>query len=68
MKKPFEEKLPFRKPLEPAPIPSPIEPQRIIRYAPDEIQRLLKEILARLDAVEKRLGNIERTLATKLPV
>jgi len=65
LRKPFEEKLPFRRPLEPTPIPPPIEPQRIIHYAPDETQRLLREILARLDAIEKRLGSIEKILATK---
>mgnify|MGYP001027440650 CR=1 FL=1 len=64
LRKPFE-KVPFRKPLEPTPIPPPIEPQRIIHYTPDETQRLLREILARLDAIEKRLGSIERILVTK---
>jgi len=64
LRKPFEE-VPFRKPLEPTPIPPPIEPQRIIHYTPDETQRLLREILARLDAIEKRLGNMEKILSAK---
>jgi len=66
LRKPFEEKLPLRRPFEPAPIPPPIEPHRIIPYAPDETHRLLREILARLDGIEKRLISIEKTLATKL--
>ncbi len=65
LRKPFEENIPFRKPLEPTPIPPPIEPQRIIPYTPDETQRLLREILARLDTIEKRLGSIEKILAIK---
>jgi len=65
LRKPFQENIPFRKPLEPTPIPPPIEPQRIIHYTPDETQRLLREILARLDAIEKRLGSIEKILAIK---
>lgn len=65
LKRPFEERVPLRKPLEPTPLPSPIEPQRILHYTPDNTQRLLKEILARLDAIEKRLGNIEKILASK---
>jgi len=65
LKKPFEEKLPFRKPLEPTPLPFPIEPQRFIYPPPDETQRVLKEILARLDTIEKRLSSIEKTLATR---
>lgn len=65
LKKPLEEKLPFRRPLEPTPLPSPIEPQRYIYPSPDETQRLLRGILVRLDAIEKRLSSIEKALAVR---
>jgi hypothetical protein len=58
-------KSPFRRPFEPSPIPPPIEPQRFIYPPPDETQRLLKEILARLETIEKRLSSIEKTLVSR---
>jgi len=53
LKRPEEQQWPF-----PTPIPT----------APSEdIGKILKEILDRLDAIEKRLGNIEKLIAQTQP-
>lgn len=58
-----------RKPLErptPSPIPGPPLPYRpLMPMATDEIHRVLREILARLDSIERRLSEIERALSVK---
>jgi hypothetical protein len=51
----------LRRPLRPSPIPlRPVKP-----LAGDEIQQLLREIILRLDAIEKRLDEIEKLLLCK---
>ena len=45
----------------PSPIPLPIIPS-------EDVNRVLKQILDRLDAIEKRLENIERLLTKTKPV
>jgi hypothetical protein len=44
----------------PPPTPLPVTP-------PEDVGRLLKQILDRLDAIEKRLGNIEKMLMERQP-
>jgi len=45
----------------PSPTPLPIVPT-------EDVNRVLKQILDRLDAIEKRLGNIEKLLMKTEPV
>jgi len=61
--------------------PSPLEPRRperpeearwpspipLPRFNAEDVGRLLKQILDRLDAVEKRLERIEKLLTAKTP-
>lgn len=54
----------YRRPLEsPLPFPEPLRP--LIPQGVDERAGILKEILIRLDRIEERLTNIEKTLLAK---
>lgn len=50
----------------PYPLPPPI-PSRPLIFPEESAQRVLKEILVRLDGIEKRLENIEKLLGAKMP-
>jgi hypothetical protein len=55
-------------PLRPRPIeplPSPLRPGQYIGPREEELGRILKEILDRVTAIEKRLKTIEEQLKTK---
>ena len=62
----FPSPLPFRRPEEieerrwPSPTPLPIVPR-------EDRGKVLKQILNRLDAIEKRLERIEKMLTAKQP-
>ena len=45
----------------PSPTPAPVT-------APEDLGKTLKQMLDRLDAIEKRLGNIEKMLMARQPV
>jgi len=54
---------PLKRPEEqrwPSPIPLPITPA-------EDVAKILKQILDKLDAIEKRLDNIEKSLAQMRP-
>lgn len=63
----FPSPLPFRKPERPeerrwpSPTPLPMVPT-------EDVGKLLKQILNRLDAIEKRLERIEKMLMAKQPI
>ncbi len=63
----FPSPLPFRRPEGPEerrwPSPTPLP-----RVPTEDVGKVLKQILNRLDAIEKRLERIEKMLMTKQPI
>ncbi|MGQ9460485.1 MAG: hypothetical protein ACUVRA_04570 [Candidatus Bathyarchaeaceae archaeon] len=60
--------------LYPPPVPGRPEERRwpsptpLLRFPSEDVGKVLKQILERLDAIEKRLERIEKLLAEKSPL